>query len=499
MGLYDLLFARAAAKGGGGGGGFTPTQAQLDAMNSGITEEGLETIENNITSLQDGTYFEEYIHGNLINIATDSINGQYYYNDNGTRATGTNANLNCFIIKVDKNTNYACDEARFLLHMSSKNDVISQGTYVTSFNSGNDEYIAVSYNKNNYPNFKISKGDTPEEGNISYKPPWLYYPITPVKNGDWSAKVSTFASDYTLSQRVDAQRDYVLECSCDCATFSGIELYKGIPNNTYYSKITIDATEYHIYNGGELTTEAAHGLTIADYITVVIEYLDTGKATVNICTSTGMATITNVDWYGYGGVAGMKALGTYTNGVIKFKSLDYGKKIAIFGDSYTNTRNNARWLYYAKNMGFDNYLISAYPGSGSITEIQSFRNVMQKCKADTVLWAVGMNDGSDTTTYPTAWKSAIDEVIEYCQKNGIELILVTVPCVPSVDHTKKNAYVKSTGLRYIDFAKAVGAETTGSTWYTGLLSTDNVHPSETGAKVLSQQALIDMPELSDLG
>lgn len=48
MRLYDLLFARAATKGGGGGGGFTPTQAQLDAMNSGITEEGLETIENNI-------------------------------------------------------------------------------------------------------------------------------------------------------------------------------------------------------------------------------------------------------------------------------------------------------------------------------------------------------------------------------------------------------------------------------------------------------------------
>lgn len=52
MRLYDLLFARAATKGGGGGGGFTPTQAQLDAMNSGITEEGLETIETNISTLQ---------------------------------------------------------------------------------------------------------------------------------------------------------------------------------------------------------------------------------------------------------------------------------------------------------------------------------------------------------------------------------------------------------------------------------------------------------------
>lgn len=40
---------------GGGGGGFTPTQTQLDAMNSGITTEGVEQIqtnENNILSEQ---------------------------------------------------------------------------------------------------------------------------------------------------------------------------------------------------------------------------------------------------------------------------------------------------------------------------------------------------------------------------------------------------------------------------------------------------------------
>ena len=37
---------------GGGGGGFTPTQAQLDAMNSGITAEKLQTDETNILSIQ---------------------------------------------------------------------------------------------------------------------------------------------------------------------------------------------------------------------------------------------------------------------------------------------------------------------------------------------------------------------------------------------------------------------------------------------------------------
>ena len=37
--------------GGGGGGGFTPTDAQLDAMNSGITAEDVEQIDTNKTNI----------------------------------------------------------------------------------------------------------------------------------------------------------------------------------------------------------------------------------------------------------------------------------------------------------------------------------------------------------------------------------------------------------------------------------------------------------------
>lgn len=52
--LYPVLRAlkMGGNAGGGGGGGFTPTQEQLDAMNSGITAEKLQTDENNISLLQ---------------------------------------------------------------------------------------------------------------------------------------------------------------------------------------------------------------------------------------------------------------------------------------------------------------------------------------------------------------------------------------------------------------------------------------------------------------
>ena len=52
MDNYAALFAEAE---GGGGGGFTPTQAQLDAMNSGINSTKVAQIttnENNISSEQ---------------------------------------------------------------------------------------------------------------------------------------------------------------------------------------------------------------------------------------------------------------------------------------------------------------------------------------------------------------------------------------------------------------------------------------------------------------
>lgn len=53
--LYDILKASGLRGGAGGGSGFTPTQEQLDAMNSGIDStkvEQIDTNENNISSEQ---------------------------------------------------------------------------------------------------------------------------------------------------------------------------------------------------------------------------------------------------------------------------------------------------------------------------------------------------------------------------------------------------------------------------------------------------------------
>ena len=64
------------------------------------------------------------------------------------------------------------------------------------------------------------------------------------------------------------------------------------------------------------------------------------------------------------------------------------------------------------------------------------------------------------------------------------------------DNHYKNEYVKSSGYRYVDFAKAVGAENAGSQWYNGMLASDKIHPTKTGARALYQQVICDFPEIT---
>lgn len=107
-------------------------------------------------------------------------------------------------------------------------------------------------------------------------------------------------------------------------------------------------------------------------------------------------------------------------------------------------------------------------------------------------------------------KTQIDRFIATCVQYGIEPILSTIPTTPSTDGTSEDSglsnaagrqktgyckYVKSLGYRYIDFAEAVGADEFGN-WNEGLLSSDKVHPTEAGAKVLLSRALLDCPELT---
>ena len=85
------------------------------------------------------------------------------------------------------------------------------------------------------------------------------------------------------------------------------------------------------------------------------------------------------------------------------------------------------------------------------------------------------------------------------------MIPATVPCVKTSAHPEyardnsyKNAFIKSSGMRYIDLAKAVGGDTfTDDSWYDGYLETTSpwIHTTELGAKAQMAQIIRDFPEI----
>ena len=169
----------------------------------------------------------------------------------------------------------------------------------------------------------------------------------------------------------------------------------------------------------------------------------------------------------------------------------------MFGDSYF-AYSADRWTYYLQQYGYaQNALIDGWPGEGSANARNSLLTLIQFGTPKYIVWCMGMNDGSDTdaSTPSSDWTIRRDEMLAICNENGITPIFATIPNVPSVLNTGKNAWIKASGYRYIDFAAAVGAESAGSTWYSGMLSSDNIHPSESGAKALFARALVDFPEI----
>ena len=146
------------------------------------------------------------------------------------------------------------------------------------------------------------------------------------------------------------------------------------------------------------------------------------------------------------------------------------------------------------NLGYSNWLASGFPGGGSINEIESFKTLLKLRTPEMVVWCVGVNDG-DNGSINSNWISCANEMLNICKDNKIVPVLATIPTCPAVTNTYKNDWVRNSGRRYVDFDKAVGVN--GASWYEGMLSGDNIHPTELGAKALAMRVCIDVPEIME--
>lgn len=274
-------------------------------------------------------------------------------------------------------------------------------------------------------------------------------------------------------------------------------LYFGNGEERYSLYFKIDNTNVTFMTNGSEGSSLAHGLTLSTYIDVMLIVGERNTGTLIINTLSGVYRQTVQVVNGYKGAVFVRSSGcTITDVTIEFTCVDFRQPIWMFGDSYFTHTANDRWTYWLLEWGFGRCLLNGFPGEDSSEALPQVLDYLENAGTPKhIVWCMGMND-PDSGAVNASWLSCVETLISTCEEKGIEPILSTIPNVPSYTHTYKNAWVKTSGYRYIDFAKAVGAESAGSSWYTGCLSNDNTHPSEYGARLLCLQALLDVSELT---
>ena len=268
---------------------------------------------------------------------------------------------------------------------------------------------------------------------------------------------------------------------------------------SYTAKIVVSTTSVtFIYKNGSGTEQTlstnSHGLTISDFLRVASVVDDDGMWKVTITTADGAFTCSQQMNYSFNGTPYLMPIGASVSDVsFIVGNKDLNSPVFIFGDSYLGLADNVRSPYWLLQWGYDKGFYCGFPGAKSYDIIDDFRRALTVSKPKYVVWMLGMND-----TY-AQWLEYINIVKSWCNAYGVELIMSTIPIVPSQvsANTSINTYVTSSGYRYIDQNKAVGANSSGQ-WYSGMLADDAVHPTELGAKSIASQILMDFPELMEL-
>lgn len=292
------------------------------------------------------------------------------------------------------------------------------------------------------------------------------------------------------------------KCKIASALSGKIIVAKGYGNYNG-AAVGIDATNVYIYlNGATIdspTLTQAHGLTLKDYISIVIDNgYDPESVKIRIKTNGGEYVYTPSFWRSHNGyLSAISVSDALTGCVLSYAVPALGNDIWMYGDSYFLWYSESYWPYWLIIDNHTSFLLNGYPGRNSITALASLKVDLSLEKIPKkIIWCLGMNDPDGSSAVNTAWKSSVEEVMSICEEKGIELILATTPNVPSsaTKNTLKNAYVSESGYRYIDFAKAVSANG-DSTWYDNMLMDDGVHPKKEGAKALYAAAVATVPEL----
>ncbi len=360
-------------------------------------------------------------------------------------------------------------------------------------------YVTVSWSKN--ADFQCEwDGITPKSDYFNILEPKVNTAVNTVcfggmtvkTNGDLSGGES-FSLDGTCSKKNNVFAFYG-----KIGTFTGIRIGQGLGYSRGYN-IHVTPTGISWQNGTTDGSAIQHGLTITDYIAIIIDIDNDQISHVTVSTNGGAYTRNVTTWFGSDSeiFATADSGTTLTNCEFSFTAKDVKKPIWYFGDSYISN-SETRWPYYINQLGYyKNLYLDGFSGAKSSQIYPDVERLFNNGVAPKYLvWALGMNNGDDSTVN-SSWLAYYTLLRDLCDKNGVQLVLCTIPNTPTVNNIYKNDVVKNSGLPYIDFASAVNTAVDANTWYSGMLSSDNVHPTAEGARALASKLINDMPIIAE--
>ena len=515
-------------------------------------KEPIESINTRIENLEntDGAYCG-FSSKNLFNRFDLAYNGQgcYIKPDSGKVKFGEGANRVSHLIWLNTTTNSSITisssdkiNAVFGYRFFDKNfKIINFGAfnYETSMTVSipeNAVYFQFSYSKN-YHDVQVEYGDTAtayEEYQSEYE-----QKIKDVKK-DIEGKADKDKSIIVQKESLNAGDEITLEenhiHSCKRIMFAANinsvgTLEVGVGKKDYWAS-WFEITETNITLKSYTTSEYnpnisfAHGLTLKNNIQFIIDVDDKGNVDLRLTSSgnsyVGHISVDNDDsktkhnWLGIKGkIRATSVSASLSDCTLSFTCDGYYKEIQVYGDSYIHVLNERRAYYYLAQNGYNrNIMLNSYPGEKSKRALEDLKVNLKYSAPKRILWAMGMNDLDVNETTPSQnWLDSVNEFISICKENNIIPILATIPSVVggySEDsgigdkriHKAKNDWVKSSGYRYVDFAKAVGANDVTGYWLNNGEDDDmlesgsmRVHPTKYGAVALYHQLITDFPEI----
>lgn len=298
------------------------------------------------------------------------------------------------------------------------------------------------------------------------------------------------------------KKNVSLSLHADIISFDTIYFGKGYSvqeNGLYYRGqwLKIDGASVTVqYRDNSVIDKATaqHGLTISGFIRVSMTLDDQGALRVVVSTISGIFqhTFTGLEFDMAHSPFLLSYQSTLTNVKMNATCADFRCPVWAIGDSYFDV-NRGSWPGWMKEYGYWNFLLDGYPGYGSHEAVYEVPRLLKYGTPKYLLWMLGMNDVLQSYSYN------FNEVKAICERKGITLIVATIPTVPTRTYVADiTAFVKASGLRYIDVCKAVGADSSGN-WYPDFLSQDGVHPDLLGAQAIATGVLADFPELMQYG